>query len=296
MQLIVELNDLNALKDYQKLNNLAYILIGIKDLSLTPATTFDFNEIDAIIEELKGFKKDVGIIVNAERIFTDQELVEAKNLIEKLKTKKIVYFTYSDFGFYRMMKNNFKYDLIYRAPTYLTNYYDINLQVENNSYVVASSEIAREELVEIDRHVNNNYIVDLFGRHACFYSKRKLLSMYFNYRNDNHNPYNSDYYIIEELRKEKQPIKEDETGTHIFSTSNQYLLEEITTLKNAEYGIIHTIFLNKKQTKAVVKSYDNYLKTFDNEAFYKKLDENNVPYYKGQYDKKSILLKKEAEK
>ena len=52
--------------------------------------------------------------------------------------------------------------------------------------------------------------------------------------------------------------------------------------------------MNKKQTKAVIKSYDEYLKTFDTEAFYKKLEENNVAYYKGQYDKKSILLKKEA--
>lgn len=294
MQLIVELNDLRALKDYQKLSNLAYILIGIKDLSLTPAATFDFDEIDTIIEELNSFKKDVGIIVNAERLYTDQELLKAKNIIEKLKTKKIAYFTYSDFGFYQMMKDNFKYDLIYRAPTYLTNYYDINLQAENNSYVVASSEITKEELAEIDKQVNNDYIIDLFGRHACFYSKRKLLSMYFKYRNDSHNPYNDDYYIIEELRKEKQPIKEDETGTHIFSTSNQYLLEEIKNLKKAKYGIIHTIFLNKKQTKAVIKSYDEYLKTFDTEAFYKKLEENNVAYYKGQYDKKSILLKKEA--
>ena len=279
MQLIVELNDLKALKDYQKLSNLAYILIGIKDLSLTPAATFDFDEIDTIIEELNSFKKDVGIIVNAERLYTDQELLKAKNIIEKLKTKKIA---------------NFKYDLIYRAPIYLTNYYDINLQAENNSYVVASSEITKEELAEIDKQVNNDYIIDLFGRHACFYSKRKLLSMYFKYRNDSHNSYNDDYYIIEELRKEKQPIKEDETGTHIFSTSNQYLLEEIKNLKKAKYGIIHTIFLNKKQTKAVIKSYDEYLKTFDTEAFYKKLEENNVAYYKGQYDKKSILLKKEA--
>ena len=54
MQLIVELNDLKALKDYQKLSNLAYILIGIKDLSLTPAATFDFDEIDTIIEEFAG--------------------------------------------------------------------------------------------------------------------------------------------------------------------------------------------------------------------------------------------------
>ena len=172
MQLIVELNDLKALKDYQKLSNLAYILIGIKDLSLTPAATFDFDEIDTIIEELNSFKKDVGIIVNAERLYTDQELLKAKNIIEKLKTKKIAYFTYSDFGFYQMMKDNFKYDLIYRAPTYLTNYYDINLQAENNSYVVASSEITKEELAEIDKQVNNDYIIDLFGRHACFYSKR----------------------------------------------------------------------------------------------------------------------------
>ena len=80
MQLIVELNDLKALKDYQKLSNLAYILIGIKDLSLTPAATFDFDEIDTIIEELNSFKKDVGIIVNAERLYTDQELVKAKNI------------------------------------------------------------------------------------------------------------------------------------------------------------------------------------------------------------------------
>lgn len=290
MKLIVELNSTSLIKTLSKNDYISHLLIGIKGLSLTPSKTFEIIDIEKIFNITKN--THLKLILNAERLFSDYDLIKALEILDALNLDFFEYITYSDFGFYNLLvSKGLKNKLVFRAPTYLTNACDVNLYNEENEYIVLSSKISSSELIELSKKCNKNVIIDLFGKTECFYSRRNLLSNYFIYRNTKDDPNKKNYKIQEEIRSELQPIIEDETGTHIFETNNHYLLEELDELKNVQYGIVHTNFLKNKDVLAICNAYSEYFNSKDNETFYKILKSANIDYYKGAYDIKSVLLK-----
>lgn len=290
MKLIVELTSISLIKKYKKLSNISYFMVGYKNLSLNMQKEFTKSELINIYELLKN--SNIKLILNAEKLFSDNELMIVKSLIKENFFDIFEYVTYSDFGIKNLLEDegvNVKF--IFKAATYLTNYQDINEYGNINDYVVASSEISSLELIELSKKINKNIIIDIFGMNACFYSRRKLLTNYFLYRNMNNNPNKNNYYIIEELRDELLPIIENECGTVILEPKYHLLLEEIKEINNKDYGIICLGKLNQNSSFVVVEAFNEFLSNNDVNLFYSKLKNHNIPYYKGAYNIKSILLK-----
>ena len=290
MKLIVELSNKNLVKKYLKFNNISYLIVGFEGLSFNACTKFSIEEISEIYNLLKN--SNVKLILNAERLFTDKELNGLDNLINNGFFNYFEYITYSDFGIKIYLENkgvNIKY--IFKAATYLTNSCDVNEYNLINDYVVLSSEISSEELIELSKNINKNAIVDLFGKSACFYSRRPLLTNYFKYREMSNDPKKDNYYVVEELRSDYLSVVENEIGTIILEPKFHVLAEEINKLENIEFGIICFNKLNQKNMILVVDAYNNLLNDFNIECFYKNLNDTNVEYYKGAYNIKSVLLK-----
>ena len=177
------------------------------------------------------------------------------------------------------------------VPTYLTNSEDVNIYSDMNAYVVLSSEISSQELIDLSKQINKKTIVDLFGQNACFYSRRLLLTNYFLYRNIDKDPSKATYQVVEELREDFLPIIEDETGTRILEPFNHCLCEEIKELSNVEYGIIMLRNFKNCDAEIVVKAYNALVDDENADSFYKLMAENNIKVYKGAYNIKSVLLK-----
>lgn len=290
MKLIVELKSITAINFFKKHKEVSHLLIGLKETSLTPVYNFSIDEILKIKEKIKN--THLKLILNAEKLFTDLELDNIKKILQKLPFDVIEYITYSDFGFFQILEElSLAHLAIFRAPTYLTNQFDVKIYKQLNNNVVLSSEISSEELIALSNSLNFDVIVDLFGQTECFYSRRKLLTNYFIYRNTKKEVNNKRFNIIEELRNEAQPIVEDEAGTYIFEPHKHYLLEELNLIDNIKMGIIHSNFLTNKQIEQIVLAYINYFDNNNSTEFYQKLDELKIDYYKGAYDIKSVLLK-----
>lgn len=284
MKLIAEITNINQISYLKNKENFKYILIGIKDISLNPAKCFSEEALNEII--VKSKKYNLGIILNAERLFTDYEL----NLVLPFINKYIndfSFITYSDFGLYEALKL-YKEKLIFRAPTYLTNSYDCNIYSNFNKYIVVSNQITIDELNVICDSLENKVIVDLFGKEAIFNSRRPLISTYFKYRSSNLDPYKDNFHVVEEIRTCENRILEDETGTHIFEPKYYHLM---LNNKNIEYGIIHTKFLTLNKINCLFDAYNTYYSDYNLTKFYQSLKEEKIEFYQGAYDIKSILLK-----
>ena len=286
MQVIVELANFSLIKKLRKFKSIKHFIVNYKSLSFNAVNFLNLDEIKALSE------MGLSLILNAERLFSDELLLKLSSDEFKTLFSVVNYITYSDFGLKEVLVElGFENKLIFRAPTYLTNYCDINLYNDMNEYVVASSEISSEELKEVLINVNKPVIIDLFGKSACFYSRRELLTNYFKYRQVEKNAKTFKYAVIEELRNDAMNIIEDETGTRILEPHYHTLAEELKDFVNVSYGIINTSFLNQKQIISVVKAYDELLNTFDLDEFYNSLNEAKIDYYKGAYNIKSVLLK-----
>lgn len=286
MQLIVELAKFNLIKSLKNIKSIKHYIVNYEGLSFNAVNFLSLDEIKALSE------MGLSLILNAERLFSDEILLKLNDEEFKILFSVVNFITYSDFGLKEVLINlGFENKLIFRAPTYLTNYCDINLYNDMNEYLVVSSEISSEELKEVLIHVNKPVIIDLFGKSVCFYSRRELLTNYFAYRQVEKNAKTYKYSVIEELRNDSMNIIEDETGTRILEPHYHTLAEELKDFVNVKYGIINTSFLSQKQIISVVKAYNDLLMTHDLNAFYNSLIEAKIDYYKGAYNIKSVLLK-----
>lgn len=291
MQLIVELKSVSEVDYWKKNKNIQYLLVGIKNYSLSSAYEFDLTDLELIQQKITH--SHLKLIVNLEKLCTDSELLELELILEQLSKYDIVFYTYSDFGVYQCLcQKGLEQQTIFRAPTYLVNSYDINIYNELNQYVVLGTEVLSEELIELSKNVKKPVIVDLFVKTECFYSRRMLISNYFKYRKKTLDPTKLHYQLKEELREEMQSIIEDNSGTHIFDETHQYLLEETKKLSNVELGIVHTKFLTIKESHKIVSAYIKYFKTDDSTAFYSILADTKIKYAKGMYNQQVDYVKK----
>lgn len=289
MKLIVELTNKNLIKNYKNINHVNYLVIGCKNLSLNASVCFNLSEIDEIYNLVKD--TNLRLILNCERLFSDNDLEYVKTLFDLGFFYKFEYIMYSDFGLKNLLETLDKsLKFIFKASTYLTNKYDVNLYNKLNDFVVLSSEISSSELIELSKGVDKNVIVDVFGQSACFYSRRPLISNYFKYRGINKDLSNN-YHVIEELRSDLLPIIENETGTLILEPKHHVLIEEFKFLENIAYGLISLHNLSMKKCLCVVKTYSDFIGDLNISKVYETFKDNNIEVYKGAYNIKSVLLK-----
>lgn len=294
MPLVVELNNISQINKYKKETLIDTYILGIEELSLDSKLKLDVLKAKEVIEKIHKINKKV--CLNCCKIFHEESLDTAREILESIGYENIDYVLFSDLGFYQMFKD--KLEMIYYAPTYLTNSKDVEEYRNIIGRVVISNQINIEELKYIISNSNTNTIVnyvDVFGRNAIFYSKRELLTNYFKYKEKNNNPKAKNYYLIEEYRDEKYPIIEDEFGFHLYEYGFYYLLEELDRDLINNNLIIHTNFLNKESSEVVINIYLQYIKeeiNLDNAI--EELKKLDLPLYKGAYDMKTVLLKSEV--
>ena len=295
MKLIVELNNLSMIKELKKFSLVEFVEIGIKDFSFCPALDIELDEVSLVIDNI--IKNGLKVIINFQRVYTDIELDRIKEIILSFPLDKIAYFSYSDLGFNSLLYSlNLGDKLLFRSPTYLTNTYDIDLYGKYNKLVTVSSEISSSELLFIAKHSKSELVVDCFGQNAIFHSRRELLKNFFLYRKLNLDCYKDNYYLIEELREDKYPIREYHDCTVVFEPKHYFLdreLIELNELDNVILGYIHTINLTKVDTLKIVKLINDYL-CDPSVDITSTLECVKAECYKGAYDKTSYLLKKEA--
>ena len=174
MKLILIPNSIdNILNLHNKVDG---FILPIKDLSVNYNYYIDINELDDIMPKLKD--KDVFISLNKNMHNKDLKILKETLLkLEKYDIKGIIYY---DVALVNMKKElNLKNDLVWGAEHLVNNYGTINYwHQEGVNYAYLSSEITKNEILEIKKNTNSKLMMNIFGYVPIFTSKRNLVNNY----------------------------------------------------------------------------------------------------------------------
>lgn len=265
-------------------------IINIEGFSYSHFNNFSTDSLD----ELFKFQ-DYKYIINLEKIYSENELEKVQNLIKKFKKYNNVYFSYSDFGTLELLKDEEVNRTIYHASTMVTNLRDAEIAVEENHLLILGKEISYEEICYIDQKISKKIGIDAFGKFPIFYSKRHLLTTYFNYRKYEKSPNELDYSLVEEFRDDEYPITESDE-TLVYEPFFYILGSELKAFKNIEWIVIHSEFLSDEIYLKILKEYYEYVNNNFNCLNKQQLEDNISNYvstYKGKLSEKTILRKGE---
>ena len=219
MNLVVTLNDLNDLEMLAK-SNIYGIIINIKNLAVSANYYADIDALKDIISKSQGKK----IMVCLNKIMHEEDLpLLEKTLIElnNLNIDKVLFYDLSVIEIVKRLKLNL--DLViyqdHLNASFLSNnfYYDRGIK-----YSYLTSDITDEEIKEIKNNSKMKIFLTVYGYLPIFFSKRKLLTSYFDCftKDKNDNSYylksDSDYYNI----------MEEDDGTTIYTKDKINLFGE----------------------------------------------------------------------
>lgn len=286
---------------WQKIINECFFInnwiINIEKISFSHFNNYQVDQVIEILNVLIESNTEKNIIINLEKIYSENELSEVEKIIKKFKKYSNVYYSYSDFGTYQLLLDAKIKRNIYHASTMITNYEDANLAIKENQLLIMGKEISREELAKIDHYLHKKIAIDVFGKFPIFYSKRMLLSNYFKYRKydvlPNLSVSDRDYSLVEEFRNEEYPITEADE-TIVYEPFFYCLGSEINDFKKIGWITIYPQFLKIEEYIKILKIYQQYLdndfQLIDGVSIEEKLSEI-VPIYKGKLIEKTVLRK-----
>lgn len=284
MKFIIEAKNLTELNRFRNNQAITDVIVGVEGLSHGLICKLSIDQINTFLQ--KENRPELSLRIT--RLFHEDELVYLENKLRLLNLNKIKFIFYTDLVIYQLLtKWQFSSKLVYDGYTYTTNTSDVNAYQEFNQYVTISNQISFDELTKITTKMTKPNIIYAFGKAIILYSKRKLLTNYFLYRNQKNDPHLPTYYLQEEFRQDLYHIYEDEFGTYIYQSDFYYLFLELNKLTNVDYALIEGVDLKTSLYEKVIEAYLNN----DYEAFSK------IPLKASQniLKNKSILLKEDFE-
>ena len=239
------------------------VLLSIENLSINSEYYISLNKLREILPKIKEKNKEVFISVN--KIMHNYDLEELKICMQTLKelnVDKILFYDLSILSIADKLNITNKL-VIYNEHSNAS----INSHKFYQSYGVdeslITSDITLEEINEIKKQTGIKLIVPVYGHIPIMYSRRYLLTNYFNHiKKQKTSPY---YYFKQ--NEDKYIIKEEAYGTGIYSGKIINLDEEYQKYQNTfDYIILYSNFIDASIYDNTIKHYLNIndLDKFDN--------------------------------
>ena len=227
-KLLVSINNLNDIEQYKKVG-ISTFVFALKDYSIGYEKSFSSDEINSINE-----KKYV--LIN--QVLDNNKIDSLKEVLPKLKVDG---FIFEDIGLINVFKElNISGEKILFMNHFNCNYESINIWLDYVDSVFVSNELTYEELEEITKKAKKEIVLHVFGYNQIMYSKRKLLSNYYNYNN-------LDIKLKNTIKDKASDIRfnviEDENGT-IFLSCKVFDGKRLLDLNNVLYYYMNTSYIN----------------------------------------------------
>ena len=266
--IIVVLNKKEDITEVLK-KDIKGIIIGVKDLS-----TYNLElEIEDIINISNSTDKKIIIAMN--RMIHNRDINRVKDVLKMIKNTSISSILFYDVGILKLAKEmNINKELIIgqehlNASINSNNFYYRN--GVNSTYI--TSDITCDELLDIKRNTKLDVYYTVDGKLQIFYSRRKLLSSYFEYIEKDMT--DNTYYIYD--NDKKYTILENGYGTIIYSPVVN-LINHISQLNDINLVIALSLqdgidiidkFINKEE------ALEDYLGFYNTKTTYKVKGDKN---------------------
>lgn len=239
----------NSKEDLKLKDKVDGFILPIKDLSIN----YNYYIEDlSIINELKG--KDIFISLN--KNMHNKDLSKLKDTLLELENYDIKGIIYYDISVVNYKKElGLKNDIVWNQEHMVTNYSTINYWYnEGSKYAYLSSEITKNEILDIKKNTNAKLMMNIFGYVPIFTSKRNLVSNYL--ETFDKEKVSKIYYMYKEGIK--YPIIEEGKGTTAFSGHILNGIKEYFDL-DLDYYVINSFMIN--DIEKVLDIFNNVNKT-----------------------------------
>ncbi len=285
MKLLVSLKTLE-LESYLKFTN--SFLIGLKDYCVNyhEAST---NEIKNLLEKYPQIELFISINKN---IF-NEDIEDLKLKLQELAKLKIKGILFYDLSILNLVKElNLDIPLVIHQEHMITNYNICNYYDDKEvEYAYLSSDITTEEILEIANKTKIKLMVFLVGNILITHSKRKLISNYYEYYQED-NKCNK-HILKEKNKEEKYIIEETKQGTNILTYHILNGARAFLTLKDKIcYGVFDSNIRGDLEEKDFLKILELYSlvleRKISDEDFLKEIAKISNNYHEGFFNKKTI--------
>ena len=251
--------------------NIDGFMVPIKNLSVNQSFEVDYKDLELVIDKIKN--KEVILLINKMMHSSDIELL--RKVLKKTSTLKVDKIMYYDNSVYMLSQ-----ELKLNIP--LVIYQDhLNLSILSNkfyndmgiNYAYISSDITKEEIRDIKLNTKSKLFITAYGYVPIFYSRRYLLSNYFEYIDKS---YKKDVFYLDN----EYPIKESDFGTIIYSNKIINLINELDKLDFIDYIVMDSFNIDRQEFNEMVNKFINKDKVEDT--------------YTGFLDKKTIYKVKNS--
>ncbi len=249
-KIILIVDDLKYLDDYREVG-LTTFLFPLKDFSVGYK--------DYSLEEIEKLNvSNKYILVN--RVLDCDGIDRFKKIINKFKSIKGIFF--EDIGIYQVLKDS-KLDLILFQNHFNCNKDSINFWLDRVNSVVVSNELTYKELEYITNNVNKEIVLNLYGYNQAMYSRRLLLTNFYN----EFKLVNKTKNIIEDKATHVRfRVYENKYGTVMYS-DKIFNGNRLLNLSNIKYYIVNTIMIEHKNIIKYLKDINRDLSLEEDEGF-----------------------------
>ena len=253
-------------KKMNEYNNDSFIL-PLKNFSVGFDTYFE-------IDEINKFSSIYNISIIINKLLHKDDLEKIKLELSKLSSN-IKYIFIEDFS----LINYLPKDKIVIYPNHIiTNYYSVNYLNELGfKNVCVSNELTINELKEINKNVNSNLFYMYLSKNSLMYSKRTLLTNYFDkYELNNRN---NSILVNELVSNHELIIKEEPDATNVFNNKIFCASKYLSDLKDYNL-IINLSNINEEEKKVILDNINNIelYKLIDSDFYFL---ENKIMYKVG---------------
>lgn len=251
LELLVTLHHLQELELYKDADG---FIIGNHDITARLNVGFSYAEMMDVVAKVKELGKK--IYLNFNRIIVQADYEAMKQWFELAIELSFDGILFSDLAIYQWAKaKGLMSLLIYASETQIVNYHDIQaFHQQNIPAFIVSKEMTYENILKTLRKTNASIGLLAFGHYSMFYSKRKLVSHYFEKYELAPIASSIPLTIRETTRSAQLPILQDQQGTHVFSHDILCAIEEFLPLIQAgvRYFIFDSLWLEPRQVQQVI--------------------------------------------
>ena len=238
--------------------NIDGIIVGIKDLSVFPSLQVDINKLKEII---KSTNKE--IIVSVNKMIHNEDIPYLEEVLIELNKLNISKILFYNVGVINIAKRlGITKDLVIMQEHLNSSIYSNNFYYNNGvKGAFISSDITKEELLEIKNNTNMEIMFMGYGYLPIFYSRRYLTTNYFNYINKTKK---DDLYYMRH-NNEEYPVLESSNGSIIYTSKPVNLINNLNEINSVDYIVMDSFNIDNGEFMSVLDNFINKTKTNNNE-------------------------------
>ena len=252
-------------------NGINTFLFPLKDYAVEFINYFTLDEIKSIKEKYS----DINIFVSINKNILNEEINDIEDILKELDSIDIKGVFFYDAAILSVKnKLNLTFDLVWNGTFMVTNYKTCDYYYDKGcKYALLSKEITKDEIIEIINNTKITPIVELISAPVIAFSKRHLVSHYYEYYNKDKK---DSLDIIEPISKQELKVIEDNNGVSFIGKkimNGSSILKELID-NDLKYIYLKEDLIDEGIFLEVVKNIKDYIdKKLDEEEFIKKQNE-----------------------